>query len=260
MAEPPRCRRWTLRSPRLPMSHRPRWLVLAAAALLAACSTSPDPASLEWDPHEGVNRSAHEVNVAIDRTVWGPFARGYGEAVPQPVRTGISGFRAHWRLPHHVIQYALQGRLELALQSTGRFVLNTVVGLGGILDPATSAGLPYRSTNVDETLHIWGVPLGAYVELPVGGPGTERDWTGWALDFAADPLTFLLPPAALNTLFATGALSLAETRYQLDPTLNTILYESADSYTALRLSYLQAARARLQDGVDLELLEDIYEY
>lgn len=243
-----------------PMTVFSRLAVPAAALLLAACAASPDPGRLDWDPYESANREAHAVNKRVDRNSWGPFARNYGETVPEPVRTSVSGFRAHWRLPHHAIQYILQGRPVLALQSSARFAFNTVAGLGGIFDPAASIGLPYRLTNVDETLHVWGVPEGAYLELPVGGPGTERDWAGWALDFAADPFTFILPPLALNTLFAAGGLDLANERYQLDPTLNAILYESADSYTALRLSYLQSARARLQDGVDLDLLEDIYEF
>ena len=228
--------------------------------LLAGCATAPDPDSLSWDPYEPFNRRAHAINVAIDRTAWGPAARGYGRVVPQPVRTGIGNLRDHWRLPHHVIQYALQGRGELAAQSTVRFVFNSVVGLGGLLDPATAAGVPYRETNVDETLAVWGVGEGGYLELPVGGPGTERDWTGWVLDFAADPMTWVLPVEATQALVGVAALDLVDERYRLDPALESLLYESADSYTALRISYLQNMRARLREESDLEALEDVYEF
>ncbi len=242
------------------MPIRPPFRVAALVALfgLAACTTSPDPGSLDWDPFEARNRQTHARNVAIDRAAIGPVSRAYGRTVPAPVRTGISNFRENWLLPHHTVQYLLQGRPGMAFQSTGRFAINTVIGIAGILDPATPIGVPYRYTSMDETMHVWGVPEGAYIEMPLGGPGTERDWSGWALDFATDPLTFVLPPVALNTLFAAGTLDLANERYTLDPTINALLYESADSYTALRISYLQASRARLANGVDLDLLEDIY--
>lgn len=228
------------------------------ALALAGCASAPGPDSLTWDPHEPFNRRAHAVNVAIDRSAWGPAARGYGRAVPAPVRRGIGNLRDHWRLPHHVIQYALQGRGELAAQSTVRFAVNTVVGVGGLFDPATAAGAPYRETGFDETFHVWGIGEGGYLELPVGGPGTERDWTGWVLDLAADPMTWLLPVEATQALVGVAALDLADERYRLDPVLESLLHDSADSYTALRLSYLQNMRARLREETDLELLEDVY--
>jgi phospholipid-binding lipoprotein MlaA len=80
------------------------------------------------------------------------------------------------------------------------------------------------------------------------------------LDLALDPVNFVLPTGALQALLGVGALDLVNDRYVLDPVLQTILYESADSYTALRISYLQAMRARLQGGTDLETLEDIYDF
>ncbi|CAN5776126.1 VacJ family lipoprotein [soil metagenome] len=234
--------------------------IALAALTLAGCAPSPDPASLAWDPFEPQNRAAHGVNVAIDRSAWGPFARGYGSAVPAPVRRGISNVRTHLRLPHHAVQYLLQGRGEHALRTAMRFAVNTAFGLGGLVDPASEMGLDYRLTNVDETLHVWGLAEGGYVELPVGGPGTERDWWGWALDFAVDPFTYVLPGAGTNAVLAASALDLVNDRYTLDAALESILYDSADSYTSLRISYLQAMRARLQDDADLELLEDIYDF
>lgn len=235
-----------------------RAAAFVAFAGLAACTPSPDPESLVWDPFEARNRQTHERNVAIDRAAIGPVSRAYGRTMPAPIRTGISNFSENWQLPHHTIQYLFQGRPGLAFQSTGRFLVNTVAGIGGIFDPATPIGIPYRYTSMDETMHVWGVPQGAYIEMPIAGPGTERDWSGWALDFVTDPVAFVLPSAALNALFAAGTLDGMNDRYILDPTINAMFYESADSYIALRNSYLQAARARLADGVDLDLLEDIY--
>jgi phospholipid-binding lipoprotein MlaA len=252
----------SLPRPRLPRRGLLRAPLLAAAtvAALAGCARSPDPASLTFDPLEAQNREAHDFNVQVDRTSWGPAARAYGTTVPEAVRTGIKNLRANWRLPHQTIQYGLQGRPALAGRSAMRFVVNTFFGVGGLFDPATAGGVELRYTNIDETLHVWGVREGAYLVLPYGGPGTERDWTGWVLDLALDPVNFVLPTGALQALLGVGALDLVNDRYVLDPVLQTILYESADSYTALRISYLQAMRARLQGGTDLETLEDIYDF
>ncbi len=229
-----------------------------AVALVTGCAAAPDPTSLDWDPFEPQNREAHAVNVPVDAHVYGPVSRAYGNAVPQPVRRGITNLRNNWRLPSQVIQYGLQGRPDAAANSTGRFLVNTTVGLGGVLDPATEMGLPYDETNFDETFYRWGLPEGGYWELPYVGPGTQRDWTGWALDQLSDPVYYVVPVAAGWTLVGLGGLDIVNDRYELDTVIQSLLHESADSYTAQRISYLQNMRARLQGGTDVDQLEDIY--
>jgi phospholipid-binding lipoprotein MlaA len=234
-------------------------IVLGLAATLAGCVPAPDPASLDHDPFESQNRSAHRLNVPVDRTVYRPVARGYGDTVPQEVRNGVRNLRNNWRLPGHVIQYTLQGRgTEVAASST-RFLVNTLLGLGGLLDIAADMGLPYDETGFDETFYRWGLPEGGYLELPLFGPGTQRDWTGYALDQLTDPTWYVLPVAATNALLVLGGLDLVNDRYELDPALTPLMHESADSYTALRIAYIQNMRARLQGGTDVEQLEDVYE-
>jgi phospholipid-binding lipoprotein MlaA len=232
----------------------------AAILLAAGCNPAPDPASLDWDPLEARNREAHALNVAVDRRSWGPFARGYGNTVPQPVRTGIGNLRDNWRLPSNALQYVLQGRPDEAATALGRFVINTTYGVGGLADPATLFGLEYRYTNVDETLFVWGLPEGGYLELPYAGPGTERDWAGWMLDIAADPLTYVLPAEAAWSLVGVAALDIVNERYEIDPAMQSILYDSADSYTSLRISYIQNMRQRLEGGTNIDLLEDVYDF
>ena len=119
-------------------------------------------------------------------------------------------------------------------------------------------GLPYDETNFDETFYVWGLPEGGYLELPFIGPGTQRDWTGYVLDQALDPTWYVLPGAATTGLLVAGGLDLVNDRYELDTTLDTLLHDSADSYTAQRISYIQNMRARLEGGTDVEQLEDVY--
>ncbi len=160
---------------------------LQRSLVLAACAGPQPPQPLSYDPLEADNREAHALNVQVDSAVYGPVARAYGEAVPKPVRHGITNLRDNWRLPGQVIQYGLQGRGVDAAKSTTRFLVNTIMGLGGLLDIAKDMGLPYDETNFDETFYRWGVPEGGYWELPLIGPGTQRDWTGYALDQLSDP-------------------------------------------------------------------------
>ncbi|MBP7001647.1 VacJ family lipoprotein [Amaricoccus sp.] len=237
----------------------PRALAVLCLCASAGCATRPaPPPSLEDDPLEEQNRSSHQLNVALDSTLYGPAARTYGAVVPEPARNGVTNLVNHSRLPHGAIQYLLQGRPEMALQDTLRFAVNTVFGLGGLLDPAREMGLPYRETNVDETLHVWGVPAGGYWELPVGGPGTQRDWIGYGIDVVVDP-AFYLTGGASYVIAGLRGVDLLHDRYKLDPAVEALLYESSDSYTAQRISYLQNMTSRLQGGATaLETLEDPY--
>jgi phospholipid-binding lipoprotein MlaA len=229
-----------------------------AVLALAGCMAAPDPASLDFDPLEATNREAHAVNLQVDRHAYGPAARAYGTMLPEPARMGVTNFIDNIGLPAATIQYMLQGDREQAETAVARFTVNTLFGAGGLFDPATGAGLPYRETNVDETFHVWGYPEGAYWELPVMGPGTQRDWLGWALDIVADPVFYLTGGLEAAALIGLRGADLLNDRYELDAALQSILYESTDSYTALRISYLQNMRARLQGGTDLDLLEDPY--
>lgn len=231
---------------------------LLVALALAGCAASPDAGSLDYDPLEPSNRQAHAVNKAADQAAFGPTARAYGTYVPEEFRKGITNLNHNWRHPHYVVQYTLQGRGGQAAVSATRFAVNTTFGLGGLLDVASSMGIEFRETDVDETLHVWGVPEGAYLEIPVGGPGTQRDWTGWVLDIALDPAFYLLPVTAGYTLVGVAGVDLVNDRYEIDPVAEELLYRSEDSYTAQRISYLQNMRARLQGGTDLDQLEDVY--
>lgn len=231
---------------------------MAALLLLGACTATPEAGVLQNDPFEAQNRPVHDTNMQIDKSVFGPVSRAYGTGVPAPVRKGVTNLHENWDLPAQVIQYALQGNAARAAEATGRFLVNTTIGIGGVLDPATSMGLPYRETGFDETFYLWGVPEGGYVEIPIGGPGTQRDWSAWALDQFANPAYYVLPASVGWGLVGIGGLDLVNDRYELDPTLTELMHNSADSYTALRISYLQNKISVLQGGTDVTQLEDIY--
>jgi phospholipid-binding lipoprotein MlaA len=228
-----------------------------AAALLAACTPVPAP-DLSHDPIEGPNREAHEFNKSFDSAAFGPVARGYGTAVPDTLRRGVKNLNNNWREPAQMVHYTVQGRPELAGASFFRFGTNTLFGFGGLLDWATDLGIPYRETNFDETFYRYGIDEGGYLEVPLGGPGTVRDWSGWVLDTVFDPVSYVAPAGAVYGLYGVSGLDIVNDRYELDTVLDELLYTSTDSYNAQRIAYLQNMRARLEGGTGIEQLEDVY--
>ena len=124
-----------------------------------------------------------------------PASNAYGGGLPAPVRQGVGHFAGNLDLPRSVVNNVLQGRFPNAVHNTLRFVVNSTFGLAGLFDPATGIGLEARNTDFGETLHVWGVREGNYVELPFLGPSTERDTVGVGVDLFLNPLSYILPQA-----------------------------------------------------------------
>lgn len=234
--------------------------IVIVFALLAACA-GPDVASGIYDPLETRNREIHEGNRKLDKHLVGPAADIYGTGIPEPVRVGVNHFASNLGEPGTVVNDILQFKLGSALHNTARFILNSTVGVGGIFDPATNMGLESRPSDFGETLHVWGLKEGAYRELPLLGPSTTRDTVGMAVDFFLDPVGLIIQtPERYVTTLASGASRIGD-RYRFDDTVDSILYDSADSYAQARLLYLENRRFQLGQGhneIDDELY-DIYE-
>jgi len=146
------------------------------------------------------------------------------------------------------VNNALQGDLDGVSINTMRFILNTLVGVGGIFDPAGTIGLDEVETDFGQTLAVWGVPEGAFLELPLVGPSTERDLAGDVVDIFIDPLGAVLTN---DQALAATAVTLAARVAKIDQAgdvIGDVLEESADSYAQARLIYLQNRRFEL--GLD----------
>ena len=234
--------------------------VVAALALgfLQACTDTGGTGASAADPYEATNRKVHNFNKAADRTVIGPVSEVYGKAVPGEVRASVSNGVSNLELPGDFINHVLQGDIQDAGETFFRFALNSTLGLGGLRDPAGDAGLYHRETNFGETLAIWGVREGAYLELPLAGPSSERDVVGKIVDFGIDPVQYIVPSDVNNYLLGATVLDVANNRYEYRALVNTLLYESADSYSALRLSYLQNLARKTNGGITEDDLEDPY--
>jgi phospholipid-binding lipoprotein MlaA len=244
----------TLAKPFLSSAARRRSAAAVARAcvfclLVAACAAPPLPADTP-DPYEARNRKVHNFNNALDQNIVRPSAFGYGGVTPGPLRTGIQNFALNLGLPGDIINGILQGQPGAAVQNTARLLVNTTVGIGGIFDPATAMGIDADPTGFGETLHVWGMPEGNYIELPLIGPSNDRDALGLVMDIALDPLRFTLPTAEANASTGIQILAGLGRRYRYSDAIDSILYESADSYAQLKLLYLQNRRFELGQTVE----------
>ena len=216
----------------------------AALATLAACAT-PEPGQNFADPYEQRNRKVHEMSKRVDTNLLRPAAMAYGKTVPDPVRVGVANMASNLSLPSTVLNGVLQANPELVVNNTFRFVINSTVGIAGIFDPAAKMGLTKQDADFGGTLHVWGAREGAYLQVPVLGPSTERDIVGKAVDAVTNPLSLMFPPQAIPVTRGIKVADVLGDRYRFDNTISSTLYESADSYAQLRSVYLQNRRYEL---------------
>jgi len=231
---------------RASLSFRLSALSFVLFAALSACATVQPGAEIN-DPYENTNRQIHAFNKGLDRAVLRPAGQ-IAAATPDEITVPITNFADNVGLPGMVANGLLQADIGGAATNTMRFLINTTVGIGGLFDPAGAIGLHEETTDFGETLSVWGVGEGAYVELPVFGPSTQRDAVGTVVDLVFDPLQHAgtVPQVEYGT-YARGA-DLAITRGRLFDTIDGVLYDSADSYAQARIAYLQNRRFDLGEA------------
>ncbi len=241
-----------------------RCATLAMALSVAACATADPQAEFSAsDPYEKFNRKMLDFNLVLDRNLLRPVAQGYDVATPALIKHLLGNGFSHLDLPADFANYLMQGEIESALETLGRFTINTVMGAGGLLDPATEFGLPKNDTDFGITLGKHGVDEGTYWVLPVIGPTTTRDAFGGVVDIALSPVTYLGLVDSSLTPEVGLALIVGEKihdRYQNADLIDELLYESADPYISLRSVYLQRRRSEVagEEG-GAEALPDIFD-
>lgn len=226
----------------------------ALTLLLSGCATTG--ADGPSDPFERINRGVQRMNDAVDRTVLKPVATGYRKFVPRAVRTGIGNVLSNLAFPTTIVNDLLQLKLVDTAADIGRFALNSTLGIGGLLDPASRVGIRRNEEDFGQTLGRWGVPPGPYLVLPLLGPSSLRD----APAIFADAQTDLSVQLDLKTeeKIAIGLLAAVDSRARLlsvDPMLDAAF----DRYAFIRNAWLQRREFLVRDGdvpEELPLPED----
>ncbi|MDJ0821959.1 MAG: VacJ family lipoprotein [Paracoccaceae bacterium] len=231
------------------MSSIRAFLALMILLLAGACSV-PGPGEAPdgvYDPYESANRNIHDFNLGLDRGGVRQASVALA-ALPEDVQTGLGNFADTLGTPKTVVNQILQGRLWRATKNTLRFGVNVLFGFGGLADVARDVGLPEDESDFGETLHVWGAPEGAYVVLPVLGPSTERDAVGEFVDFFTNPLDRVLTTPQRRVATTIRITDRFASRGRNSDVFDSVLYESADSYSQLRVIYLQNRRFELGYG------------
>jgi phospholipid-binding lipoprotein MlaA len=221
-----------------------RWITRCVTLLLAVslmgCASTRNP----HDPLEGFNRRMFQFNDAVDNVAVKPAAVIYRSMTPSFVQTGVGNFFGNLADVPTMVNNVLQGKFENGLTDFMRVALNTTMGLGGVLDIASEAGLQKHREDFGQTFGKWGVPSGPYVVMPIFGPSTMRDTAAMPLDWNAD-----LWVRAHGPLRSTGAvLRLIDQRAALLDASTLIEEAALDRYEFVRDAYLQRRENHVYDG------------
>jgi len=225
---------------------------LLVLALLQGCATGPNPR----DPFEPFNRSVMRFNDGLDEAIIKPVAQAYQGAVPSPVRTGVSNFFGNLSDAWSFVNNVLQAKPQAAADSFVRVGVNTLIGLGGVLDWATVMGIERHREDFGKTLGRWGVATGPYLVLPVLGPSTVRDTAALLVDSKGDLVMQIDNVATRNSLYVLRAIDLRTSLLRAGDVLDQA---ALDKYTFTRDSYLQRRGAVIETNGDAEERYDLPE-
>jgi phospholipid-binding lipoprotein MlaA len=225
-------------------------LICIAIVLVNGCATTknieqknsqPDLAiKKKVDPYENFNRKMFSFNDKVDNYVAEPISNAYKYVTPQFVQTGVFNFFNNLKNVNVVINDFLQAKFSQGAMDTGRFAMNSTLGLGGLFDVAKHVGLEQNDEDFEQTLAVWGVPQGSYLVLPFLGPSTARGIPGSIFDTAANPTTYVGLPVQL--------LSMLNTRASAEGSLKFIDEAALDPYVFTRESFLQWRNNLATDG------------
>jgi len=239
-------------------------LSIATALLsLAACSSKPQPPATasaattnaaatsqidvykdERDPFESFNRAMWTINYDyLDEYLLRPATVGYMAVVPKPARTGLSNLVNNLNEPANFFNGLLQGKPKHSAISAGRFLVNSTVGLVGLIDVATPMGLDVKEEDFGQSLGVWGIGQGPFLMIPARGPTTMRNLTGDIVDNLYFPMSVLNTPQTIAK-FTIGALSGREALMAQEKLLN----DSLDPYAFVKDAYFQRQEYQLYDG------------
>lgn len=226
-----------------------RLIAVASIFLLVACASNSEPKEKAVvinpdDPHERINRKTYGFNRGVDTYISSPLVTVYQFILPDLISTIIANFLTNLKEPRTIINDALQGKKGPAGEDFERFVINSLLGLGGLIDVASYAEIEHHEEDFSQTMAVWGVPRGEYVVIPVLGPSSYRGIPGKIVDAAVSPVSYLIWPIQV--------LSLLNSRSNADQSLKFIDEAAVDPYLFMRASYIQWRDYQISEGANAE--------
>ncbi len=223
------------------------------AVMLSGCATQANK-----DPLEGLNRGIYKFNDTADKAVIKPIAGAYKAVLPSPIRSGVNNFFGNLGTFVTAINDLLQFKFSKAMDDAGRFVINSTVGIFGVIDVASMDNVPKHNEDFGQTLGYWGVGNGAYLVLPFLGPSSLRDTSGLVVDILAfDPISYIDDPRTRNQL---RLVAFVDKRAQYLPASDLLDEAALDPYVFMRDAYLQRRESQVNDGAVSKADDNSYEY
>jgi phospholipid-binding lipoprotein MlaA len=230
-------------------------ILITFAGGLVGCATPPpasDPDAVADfkqtnDPLEPTNRVLYKINDGLDTMIMKPAAIVYQHVLPDPVLTGIHNLLDNMGGPVRLTNDLLQGKPRRAGDTAARFLINTTLGVGGIFDVAKVFGIPNHDSDFALTLANWGVPEGPFLYLPIIGPSSPRDATGFAVDIAIDPFTWIGRPSQSFTYesYSKTVANALDQRSRLLSVVDNVKKTALDPYATFRSLYRQNRAGKL---------------
>ncbi len=220
-------------------------LAALAAVLLGGCAAPSTSRPDARDPFEPTNRAIYKFNDRVDKAVVRPTARVYQRVVPQFVRQSVRNVFSNVNDVRVGLNNALQGKFAIAYADFGRVMMNSTLGMLGLFDIASEAGIERHQEDFGQTLGWWGLPDGPFIMLPLFGPSNLRDTAGFFVDRLTDPLTYVEPTRASNQITAGKLVSGRAELLDASKVLDTV---ALDQYQFVRDAYLQRRRNLVYDG------------
>ncbi|HEY2010254.1 MAG TPA: VacJ family lipoprotein [Rhizomicrobium sp.] len=224
----------------------PALCALAVGVALSGCSTPSAEQLAQHDPWEPTNRDIFAFDVWVEHHIARPVDDGYRAVIPKPAREGVHNVTTNLHEPIVAANDALQGDGRKLARTLGRIVINSTVGLGGLIDVAAEIGIPYHDNDFGITLGQNGVQEGSYLVLPFVGPMPPRDLLGSAVDGVFDPLSYARFHGKDTWLFVRSGLRVLDTVDRQRDQFETIERSSIDFYATTRNLYRQSREARIR--------------
>ncbi len=217
------------------------------ASELAASVEETDATGIH-DPLEGFNRAMFKTNNAIDAVLLVPAAKTYRFVTNEPMRQGLRNFLSNAQMPTNLLNDLLQAEFERAGETTARFLINSTLGIGGLIDVAAKWGIAPHSEDFGQTLAVWGIGSGPYLYLPLFGPSSVRDGTGRIVDIATDPLFWISTDPAQYARYARFGATAVSFREPYLEQVEDIKEKSLDPYASFRSYYTQSRKRQIANG------------
>ena len=208
------------------------------------------------DPYESMNRVTFKINEKLDNNLIKPVATAYANAAPDYVRTRVTNFFENVNYLNVILNDFLQGKLDQGLSDVSRVIFNSTIGIGGIFDVSTPLGFPKNDEDVGQTLAVWGLPQGGYLNIPMSGPNTVRNAPNIVATSILNPLNY----TTSVVLWPLSIIQIINTRANFLEASNVIDEIAIDPYTFIREAYLQQRQSLIHDGnIPNQALEDIFD-